>query len=87
MVETIFRVLVFLVILSIVLAVIGTVSVGFNLNFTGFGATLSSFLSVVCYILPIKRLLPVVACSIGLISLRIVVALLKSVWSILPVRG
>lgn len=84
MVETIFRVLVFLVVLAIVLSVISTVVVGFGISFNGFGATLSSFLSVVCYMLPIKRLLPVVACSIGLICLRIVVSIIRSVFAILP---
>ena len=87
MIETIFRVIVIGIIIMIVLAIIGTISASFGLSFTGFGATLSSFLACVFYIVPIEKLFPVIACSIGLICLRSVVSIVKTLWQILPIRG
>lgn len=87
MIETIFRVLVIGIIIMVILAIIGTVSVSFNLSFTGFGTALSSFLACVFYIIPIEKLFPVIACSIGLLCLRITISIVANLWRILPVRG
>lgn len=43
-----------------------------------------SFLQVIAYILPWSNILPLIVLTIGLIGLRIGIAIVKTVWDLLP---
>ena len=43
-----------------------------------------SFLQVIAYILPWSNILPLIVFTIGLIGLRIGIAIVKTVWDLLP---
>lgn len=42
------------------------------------------YLSFIFYILPIQNFLPIISFVIGMMALRIVISLLKTIWAILP---
>lgn len=87
MVESIFRVAVIAIIVAIVIGIIGTVSFGWTLNTSVYLQGLTSFLHVIYYILPIKKLSPIIYCFIGLMTFRIVISLIKTIWNLLPISG
>lgn len=43
-----------------------------------------NFLQVIAYILPWSNILPLIVLTIGLIGLRIGIAIVKTVWDLLP---
>lgn len=43
-----------------------------------------SFLQVIVYILPWSNILPLIVLTIGLIGLRIGIAIVKTIWDLLP---
>lgn len=43
-----------------------------------------SFLQVVAYLLPWRNILPLIILNISLFILRIVISLIKTIWSIIP---
>ena len=43
-----------------------------------------SFLKVIAYILPWSNILPLIVLTIGLIGLRIGIAIVKTIWDLLP---
>lgn len=86
MVETIFRVIIILMLIIIVLAVLGSFSITYQVSFD-YGALLLSFLHCVCYILPFKQLLPIFVCVVGFTIFKIGVSILKTLWSIFPLNG
>lgn len=86
MVETIFRVIVILLIISLILVVISSISIQLNLPFQ-YGSLLLSFLSVVCYIFPLGKLMPILVCVVSLTIFKIGISLLKTLWSIFPLKG
>ena len=43
-----------------------------------------SFLQVIAYILPWSNILPLIVLTIGLIGLRIGIAIVKTIWDLLP---
>lgn len=43
-----------------------------------------SFLQVVAYLLPWKNILPLIILNISLFMLRIIISLIKTIWSIIP---
>jgi hypothetical protein len=57
--------------------------ISFVLN-ADFMITVKHYLSVIFYIIPIANFLPIFAFIIALMGLRITIALLKTVWGILP---
>lgn len=87
MVESVFRVLIIGVIIAIAIGIIGTVSFAWTLNTSVYLQGLSKFLQVVYYILPIGKLSPIIFCFIGLMVFRIAVALIKTIWSLIPING
>ena len=86
MIETIFRVIIILVIISVVLAVLGSFSINYGISFE-FGELLLSFLHCVCYIVPFKKLLPIFVCVVGFVIFKISVSILKTLWAIFPLKG
>lgn len=68
--------------LSILLAplIVVNVVVDFISGITVF----TSFLQVIAYILPWSNILPLIVLTIGLIGLRIGIAIVKTVWDLLP---
>lgn len=87
MVSSVFRVIIIGVIVAITIGVIGTVSFGWTLNTSVYLQGLASFLHVIYYVLPIGKLSPIIFCFIALMLFRIAVALIKTIWSLIPVSG
>lgn len=87
MVESIFRVAVIAIIVAIVIGIIGTVSFGWTLQTSVYLQGLTNFLHVIYYILPIKKLSPIIYCFIGLMTFRIVISIVKTIWNLLPISG
>lgn len=87
MVETIFRVILILLIISIIIAIMGSTSVSYNIGFSNYKVLFTSFLTCICYILPIKRLLPILVAVIGFTVLRITITLVKTIWELFPLSG
>lgn len=56
----------------------------FNLDTTVF-RTFSDFLAFIFYILPINGLLPIVTIIIGIMTFRIIVSVVKTIWDLLPI--
>jgi hypothetical protein len=86
MIETIFRVIVILMLVAVVIAVIATLGITFNLPFQ-YSTLLLSFLHVVCYILPFGKLMPIFITVISVVVFKISVSLLKTIWQLLPIKG
>lgn len=87
MVATAFRLIIIGVIIAITIGIIGSISFGWTLNTSVYLQGLTSFLHVIYYILPIGKLSPIIFCFIGLMAFRIVVALVRVVWSMIPIGG
>lgn len=86
MIETIFRVIVIMLIISLILVVITSISIQLNLPFQ-YGGLLLSFLNVIFYFLPIGKLMPILVCVVSLTVFKIGISLLKTLWSIFPLKG
>lgn len=87
MVASVFRVIIIGVIIAITIGVIGTVSFSWSLNTSTYLQGLTSFLHVIYYVLPIGKLSPIIFCFIGLMAFRIVVSLVRVIWSLIPIGG
>lgn len=87
MVASLFRVIIIGVIIAITIGIIGTVSFSWSFNTSAYLQGLTSFLHVIYYVLPIGKLSPIIICFVGLMAFRIIVALIKTIWSLIPVRG
>lgn len=87
MVESIFRVTIIAIIIAIVIGIIGTVSFGWTLNTSTYLQGLTGFLHVIYHILPMKKLSPILYCFIGLMTFRIIISLIKTIWNLLPIAG
>lgn len=86
MVETIFKTIIIIMMITIVFAVIGNLSISYNLSISSYVSVLTSFLSVVFYIIPFKKLLPIFVIVIAFSVFRIAISILKTIWSILPIN-
>lgn len=86
MIETIFKTIIIIMMITIVFAVIGNLSISYNLSISSYVSVLTSFLSVVFYIIPFKKLLPIFVIVIAFSVFRIAISILKTIWSILPIN-
>lgn len=86
MIETIFRVLVILVIVTVALTFLSSLSVTFSFPFQ-YGDLLNSFLSIVYYILPFNKLMPIFVFVISITIFKISISLIKTIWDIFPMKG
>lgn len=84
---TVFRVIVILLIVSIVIGLIGTVAFSWTLSTSTYLATLSTIFSIIVYILPIGKLSPIITIFIASMVFRIVIAIIKAIWQLLPISG
>lgn len=87
MVATAFRVIIIGVVIAITIGFIGTVSFGWSLNTSVYLQGLTSFLHVIYYVLPIGKLSPIIFCFIGIMVFRITVSFIRTIWSLIPIRG
>lgn len=87
MVESVFRVLVIGVVIAIVIGIFGTVAFSWTLDTSPYLSGLANFLRVVYYVLPIGKLSPILFCFVSLMLFRIIVSIVKTLWSLIPVRG
>lgn len=87
MIETIFRIAVIFIIVVVVIAILGSTSLKYNIDISNYKVLFTSFLSCIAYLVPIDRLLPIFAVVIGYTVLKISIAVIKNFWRILPLRG
>lgn len=87
MVETVFRIVIIGVIIAITIGLIGTISFGWTLSTSGYLQGLTTFLHIIYYVLPISKLSPIIFCFVALMSFRIIVSLIKTIWSLIPING
>ena len=87
MVETIFRAIIITLIITIVVGVLGSIAINYNLSLAGYTNVLRSFLCVVFYIFPFNKLKPIFIAVIGFSVYKIAISVLKTLWNILPIRG
>ncbi len=84
---TVFRVIVILLIISIVIGLIGTVAFSWTLSTSTYLATLSTIFSIIVYILPVAKLAPIITIFITSMVFRIVIAIIKAIWQLLPISA
>lgn len=87
MVQSIFRVTIIVIISAIVVGLFGSVAFGWTLSTSGYLQVLTNFLHVIYYVLPIEKLTPLIILSISMMSFRIIVAIIKTLWDLLPIAG
>lgn len=87
MIETIFRIAVIFIIVAVVISLLGSTKLTYNLDISNYEVLFTSFLSCIAYLVPIHRLLPIFAIVIGYTVLKISIAIIKNFWNILPLRG
>lgn len=86
MIETIFRVIIIVLIITIVLAVACSLGIMWNFPFQ-YTTLLLSLLNVVCYIFPFKKLIPMFVTVISIVVFKTGISLLKTIWAIFPLKG
>ncbi len=87
MINTGLKILIIVFIVTVVIGVVGTVSFGWTLNTSPYLATLSTIFAIIFYILPIKQLAPIITIFISSIVFRLAIAIIKSLWQLLPIGG
>ena len=87
MLSTGVRIFIIGVIIAVSIGAIGVVAFSWTLNTSPYLQGLTNFLRVIFYILPIGKLSPILFCFLGLMSFRIVVSTVKTIWQLLPIRG
>lgn len=87
MVETIFRVLVIVILITVVISIIGSIAVDYELSFTKFKFLFTVFLTYVVYIVPFNKLLPIFTISIAVTVFKIAIAIGTKLWDLLPMSG
>ena len=69
-------------ILNIILAPLTVINI--TIDFISSIPIITEFLQVAAYLLPLDNLLPLILLLIALFSFRIVVALIRTVWDLIP---
>lgn len=85
MVETIVKFAFAAVLIAFVIGILGTVAFSWTLNTSTYLQGLTNFLHIIYYVLPIGKLSPIITCFVGLMAFRIIVALIKTIWSLIPI--
>lgn len=83
MVEVIFRVILIAVVIAIVLGVASTLAIAFDIPFE-YANLLTSFLHVVCYILPFANLIPIFVAVVSIVVFKVGISILKTIWDLFP---
>ncbi len=87
MVESTFRIVIIGIIVAITIGIIGTVSFSWSLDTSSYLQGLTSILQIIYYVLPIGKLSPIIFCFIGLMTFRIVISIIKTIWELIPIKG
>lgn len=87
MVETAFRFVVIGIIIALVIGLIGSVAFGWTLSTSSYLATLTTIFSIIAYILPLGKLSPIIVILISSMVFRIVVAIIKTIWQLIPISS
>lgn len=85
MVEAIFKIAVWGIIIAIVVGLLGTVVFKWSLDTSPYLQGLTSFLHVIYYILPIAKLSPIIFIFIGTMVFRIIISIISTIWSLIPI--
>lgn len=85
MVETIFKVVVWGAIIAIVVGLLGTAVFRWSLDTSPYLQGLTNFLHVIYYILPIAKLSPIIFIFIGTMVFRIIISIISTIWSLIPI--
>lgn len=85
MVEAIFKIAVWGIIIAIVVGLLGTVVFKWSLDTSPYLQALTSFLHVIYYILPITKLSPIIFIFIGTMVFRIIISIISTIWSLIPI--
>lgn len=84
MVETAFRIAIFAIVVAFVIGIFGTVVFSWTLDTSVYLQGLTNFLHVIYYVLPIGKLSPILICFVSLMAFRIVISIIKTIWSLIP---
>lgn len=87
MVETVFKILVIGIIISVAVGLFGTIAFSWTLDTSPYLSSLSEILSIVFYIIPIGKISPIIFCFIGLMAFRIIIAVITTIWNLIPIHG
>lgn len=87
MVDTIIKVVIWTLVIGLVVGLLGTVVFKWSLDTSPYLQTLTSFLHVIYYILPIDKLSPIIFIFIGMMLFRIIVSIITTVWSLIAPVG
>ena len=87
MVETIFRIAIIGIIIAFVIGIFGTVAFSWTLDTSVYLQGLTNFLHIIYYVLPMGKLSPIIFCFVSLMAFRIVVSIIKTIWSLIPIGG
>ncbi len=85
MVETAFRIAIFAIVIAFVIGIFGTVAFSWTLDTSPYLQGLTNFLHIIYYVLPIGKLSPILICFVSLMAFRIVISIIKTIWSIIPI--
>ena len=86
MVETIFRIIIILVLITVTLGVLASCSVTFGFG-DNFSDVLFDFFAVACCLLPVKNLLPIFVFMISVVVFKTTISIVKTIWNLLPIKG
>lgn len=84
MVETIFKVIMWAVVIAIGIGILGSAFFNWTLDTSPYLQGLTNFLHIIYFVLPIGKLSPIIFCFVGLMVFRIAVSLIKTIWSLIP---
>ncbi len=85
MVETIFKIAVWGIIIAIVIGLLGTVVFKWSLDTSPYLQGLTNFLHVIYYVLPIAKLSPIIVIFVGTMVFRIIISIISTIWNLIPI--
>lgn len=85
MVETIFKIAIWGIIIAIVVGLLGTVIFKWTLDTSPYLQGLTNFLHVIYYVLPIAKLSPIIIIFVGMMIFRIIISIISTIWNLIPI--
>ena len=85
MVESIFKIAVWGIIIAIVVGILGTVVFKWSLDTSPYLQGLTDFLHIIYYVLPIAKLSPIIIIFVGTMVFRIIISIITTIWSLIPI--
>lgn len=84
MVETVFKVAIIGIVVSLVIGLLGTVFFEWSLDTSPYLQGVTSFLSIIYYVLPISKLSPLIIIFLSTMAFRIVISVITTIWNLIP---